>query len=141
MSVERLERLAAGLVGTKYTDLGRTPEQGFDCWGLYRWLRREAFGDDLPCYSDQYLNSKDQHAVAALIGLERGGWQDIAQAKARPGDMLVFKVAGQASHVGCLLTGPNFIHAFPGLATVCGTLTDPGWSRRKVETLRPETAI
>ena len=39
--------LATNLVGTKYTNNGMTPNEGFDCWGLY-WYFLTTLGFDIP---------------------------------------------------------------------------------------------
>ena len=36
------------LVGLPYKDGGLSPEEGFDCWGLTRWVVKQGLGVSLP---------------------------------------------------------------------------------------------
>lgn len=85
-----------GLVGLRYTDRGRSPEEGFDCWGLALWVYRE-LGIPVP---DQSL-----------------GWRRYfdflpADVAIQPGDVLgMVGLLGLIDHVAIAVSPSELIHA------------------------------
>ena len=51
-------------VGIPFSDLGRTREEGVDCWGLVRLVYDEVYGVLLPQLSDQYESAHHYRKVA-----------------------------------------------------------------------------
>ena len=87
------------LVGRLYKDGGSSPDEGFDCYGLVRWVVREGLGIILP---------------ETTIGWRRYG--EIIEGRPkeiRRYDLLFFcpTIPDVVTHVGIASDGSNFIHA------------------------------
>jgi cell wall-associated NlpC family hydrolase len=98
--------VALQYVGIPYVWGGSTPESGFDCSGLVKYVYREV-GVDLP------RNSRSQFKVGARIP---PGQVDALLL----GDLVFFGYGGDPSrvhHVGIYVGNGNFIHA-PGTGDV-----------------------
>lgn len=88
--------LARAQVGTRYVLGGETPDRGFDCSGLVRYLMA-AWNVALPRTAAQQARS----------GLAVG--KDTTSL--RPGDLLTFGRGKRASHIGIYVGEGRFIHA------------------------------
>ncbi len=88
---ERAARIALGAVGIPYEWGGESPESGFDCSGLVRWVYGR-LGVELP------------HNSYALYGEGRR----VSRARMKPGDVLFFEGLG---HVGLYLGRGRMVHA------------------------------
>ncbi len=84
------------LVGIPYKLKGRTPEDGFDCWGLVLWANKLR-GINL---SENPLGWRDRGAIL----------QEVKDYKRH--DILCLGYKGeQVEHVGVAINGTDFIHA------------------------------
>jgi cell wall-associated NlpC family hydrolase len=83
-------------IGVRYKFGGNTPESGFDCSGLVRWVFNRSWGVLLP------RRSMD---IATLgVPVEKGNL--------KPGDLVFFNTMRRAfSHVGIYLGDGKFLHA------------------------------
>jgi len=94
---DSLVAIARAQVGTKYVLGGATPDRGFDCSGLVRYVMA-MFKADLP------RTAARQASVGRSVG------RDTAQLK--PGDLLTFaKGKGRVSHVGIYVGNGRYVHA------------------------------
>ena len=94
---DSLVAIARAQVGTRYVLGGNTPDRGFDCSGLVRYVMA-TFKADLP------RTAARQAAVGRSVG------RDTAQL--RPGDLLTFaKGKGRVSHVGIYVGDGRYVHA------------------------------
>jgi cell wall-associated NlpC family hydrolase len=92
-----LVSIARTQIGTRYVRGGQSPERGFDCSGLVRYVLA-GFHVPLPRTA----------AEQALTGLAIG--QDTTQL--RPGDLLTFgKPKRGVSHIGIYVGNGRFVHA------------------------------
>ena len=96
------------LVGIPFRDGGRTPEEGFDCWGLVRYLYQQR-GVELPLY---LIDPQDRDAVNAEMMMEAARcWQQVSPPAI--GDVVLLELAeGVPNHVGIYIGGGDFIHAY-----------------------------
>jgi len=87
---------ALGLLGINYRRGGNTPESGFDCSGMVRYVFQSAMGLELP-----------RRAVEiSLIGVK------VDRSDLRPGDLVFYNTLRKTfSHVGIYLGNNRFIHA------------------------------
>lgn len=87
---------ALSFVGVNYRRGGESPESGFDCSGLVRYVFRESLGLSLP------RTSRDISRVGETIGRD----------ELQPGDLVFFNTLRRGfSHVGIYLGEHRFVHA------------------------------
>ncbi|VVG73447.1 peptidase P60 [Pandoraea apista] len=113
---EEITLEAMSLVGIPYRYGGNTPDSGFDCSGLVRYVVARAAGVNLP------RTTADMSGVGTP--LER---DDLAS-----GDLIFFNTTGRAhSHVGIYVGEGKFVHAPNSGGTVrLESLYIPYWARR-----------
>ncbi|WP_246185341.1 C40 family peptidase [Pandoraea morbifera] len=113
---EEITLEAMSLVGIPYRYGGNTPDSGFDCSGLVRYVVARAAGVNLP------RTTADMSGVGTV--LER---DELAS-----GDLIFFNTTGRAhSHVGIYVGQGKFVHAPNSGGTVrLESLYIPYWARR-----------
>lgn len=114
--------IAKSQLGTKYVLGGTTPERGFDCSGLIRYLAR-ALQLDVPRTAAQ------QATVGKAVATERK--------LLRPGDLLTFGPAKRPSHIGIYIGDGKYIHASTGAGKVIVADLD----RRNFRGMKPWTGV
>lgn len=83
-------------LGVRYKYGGDSPDKGFDCSGLVRWVFNRTWGMMLPRRSDE---------------IARSG-KEISRDQLKPGDLVFFNTLRRAySHVGIYLGDGRFLHA------------------------------
>jgi len=89
---------ALGLVGTPYRWGGNTPDSGFDCSGLIKYVYHDMAGISLP------RTTREMIVMPA---------QTVGQDKLQTGDLLFFATNGgsQVSHAGIYVGEGRFVHA------------------------------
>lgn len=113
---EEITLEAMSLVGIPYRYGGNTPDSGFDCSGLVRYVVARAAGVNLP------RTTADMSGVGT--SLER---DDLAS-----GDLIFFNTTGRAhSHVGIYVGQGKFVHAPNSGGTVrLESIFIPYWAKR-----------
>jgi hypothetical protein len=113
---EEISIEAMGLVGIPYRWGGNTPDSGFDCSGLVKYVLARAASVDLP------------RTTAEMS--ERG--QSIDPDEIAAGDLVFFNTTGRAhSHVGIYVGKLRFVNAPSTGGTVrLDYLTNPYWAKR-----------
>lgn len=113
---EEISIQAMGLVGIPYRWGGNTPDSGFDCSGLVRYVVARAASVNLPRTTAQMS--------------ERG--ESIEPDEIAPGDLIFFNTTGRAhSHVGIYVGKLRFVNAPSTGGTVrLDYLTNPYWAKR-----------
>jgi cell wall-associated NlpC family hydrolase len=87
---------AMTLLGINYKFGGNTPETGFDCSGLVRYVFKEAFGLNLPRRAEEISQKGQRITVDQLV----------------PGDLVFFNTLKRTfSHVGIYIGNNQFVHA------------------------------
>jgi len=91
------------LVGTPYKDGGRTLQEGFDCYGVVRWVLNESLDLGLP--SNPPHNSTWGHYLKVYR-------QPLAITVQRY-DVLMFSelIDGLVNHIAVMVSDTDFIHA------------------------------
>lgn len=107
---------ALSSLGVRYRRGGETPQAGFDCSGLVKWVYDRTLGIALPRRSEEIAQlgtAVDPHEL-------------------QPGDLVFFKTLKHAfSHVGIYIGDGRFLHApRSGEAVRLETLDEPYWQRR-----------
>ena len=110
--------LARAQVGRRYVFGGTTPEKGFDCSGLIRYITA-ALGKDVPRTAAQ--QSKVGLAVA----------RDTS--RLRPGDLLTFGNGKKVDHIGIYVGDGKFVHA----STKAGRVVESRLDRPHYKGVKP----
>ena len=113
-------------IGLPYLENGRT-EAGIDCWGLARVFYREQLNIDLPSYTDEYNGSHDP-AVIEAISRYRESWEKTETPNI--GDLCLFNILGEPTHVGIFVGNNKFLHSREGRDSVIETLDNTKWKNR-----------
>jgi len=115
-------------LGIQYEDFGRT-KKGLDCWGLCCIIAKEKFDYELPALNGKYLSASNGASVSDLVEFEKlKGWRKVTKYEA--GDIVVFKVAGFACHVGTYIGEGRFIHILAGSEVTIENLDSIVWKKR-----------
>jgi NlpC/P60 family putative phage cell wall peptidase len=117
-------------LGTPWRHRASEKHAGVDCLGLLRGVWRAVIGPEpeaLPDYSPAW---DEPGRELLLLALGRH-FVNVARADARPGDLLVFRMApgAPAKHVAVLEHGGRIIHAYWARAAVESRLA-PWWRDR-----------
>lgn len=114
--LEEVSIQAMSLVGTPYRYGGNTPDSGFDCSGLVRYVVSRAANVELP-RTTEAMGTRG-------VPLER---QQVAS-----GDLVFFNTTGRPnSHVGIYVGQNRFVHAPSSGGTVrLEDMTKPYWASR-----------
>lgn len=128
---------AQAWLGTPYRHQGSLRGEGCDCLGLVRGVWRALYGTEpeaLPAYSADWAERSGDEALWAAA---RRWLVEIPVDKARPGDVLLFRISpgAVAKHCGILSAEgppePRVIHAYWGRSVVESWM-GVWWSRRVV---------
>jgi cell wall-associated NlpC family hydrolase len=101
--------LARAQVGTRYRIGGQTPDRGFDCSGLVRYIM-SALSFSLPRTAAQQ----------AKLGQEVGKDRD----HLKPGDLLTFGRGSRITHIGIYVGDGRWVHASTTKGRVIETTLD-----------------
>lgn len=117
-------------IGIPYKDYGRD-STGIDCWGLACLVYREQFNIDLPSFSEPGIyDADDRTNIAEIIAQNTEGWSEVAVPEA--GDLVLFRIMGQPSHIGIAVSATHFIHAIEGHACAIESFDSISWKHRRV---------
>jgi len=95
-NIQELSMHALSYIGINYRHGGESPETGFDCSGLVRYVFRESIGLSLP------RTARDMSRVG----------ESVRSGELQPGDLVFFNTLRRGfSHVGIYLGEHRFVHA------------------------------
>ncbi|WP_060481728.1 C40 family peptidase [Pseudomonas sp. NBRC 111119] len=115
---------AIGLVGTPYRWGGNTPDSGFDCSGLIKYVYRDAAGISLPRSTREMIVMQAPTVDAKSL---------------QSGDLVFFATGGgsQVSHAGIYVGDGRFVHAPSTGGTVrLDYLSNSYWARAYLQAKR-----
>lgn len=113
-------------IGLPYKDNGRDTN-GIDCWGLARLFYKEQLNIELPSYSDQYIGATNSN-TKELILTHRDSWELVQDPK--PGDLVLFNILGEPTHIGIYLGNNQFLHVREGYDSVVESTQSGNWAKR-----------
>lgn len=121
---------ALELIGCAFTPGGDSPSEGFDCYGLLRYVRGHYF--DLPTpIAGAELERANLASTTRAIAATRasGAWRQVAPPGA-PGDCVLLgrRSASTPSHIGVALEA-GVLHAYGGARAVGGSVVLTPWPR------------
>jgi len=105
----------------KYSGRGR---DGLDCWGLVRLVHKDQFGIDLPSFTE--VDTKDKQSE--VISIAKEYWTPVAVEQA--GDVVVFNILGESTHVGIITKPGYFLHAYENQDVRVERLDSVKWKKR-----------
>lgn len=121
---------AEKLIGIPYKN-GGNDLNGFDCWGLFRYIENNFYGKDLSVIN---INNDDIIKVAKEFknNENRQDWKKVE--KPKDGDAVLLCHARYPSHVGVWLDidSGGVIHSVKGMGVIFSNLTSlklSGWGR------------
>lgn len=123
------------LIGIKFKDGGRNPDEGFDCWGLVCWYYREELGVELPDYMIGAYNSV---SISEKIGHAKGlGWHRLVdRTQLCRHNLITFNLdcdgnPSLTTHIGIWMQdGDRFLHAMNKTGVIQSRLGDSFWRLR-----------
>lgn len=115
-------------IGIPYLEKGRDAS-GVDCWGLVRLIYKNELQIDLPSFSAEYTQT-DTARIEELIAQYKEGWQETLEPII--GSIVLFRVFGNESHVGVVVSSTHFIHVRENQDSVIESLDSTSWARRRV---------
>lgn len=126
-------------VGIPYLENGRSTS-GLDCWGLVRLFYKQEFNIDLPSYLEEYSGSYDPK-LPQIIENYKDNWTKTCAPKL--GDICLFNMLGEPTHVGIYLGNTKFLHARQDQASVIESIQRPIWRNRLegIYTYTPKSSI
>jgi sulfur carrier protein ThiS len=115
-------------IGIPYKAKGRELD-GLDCWGLVRLIYKDQYNIDLPSFVDNY-EINDDLRIQELLHQYREGWE--ASETPQEGDVVLFRIFGNETHVGVVVDSTTFIHVREGSDCVLDSFTNTKWKNRVV---------
>ena len=124
----------ASYIGIPYAASARGPDT-VDCAGLVMLFYRQEMGIELPLAFYGPDADHEELAEVADDGMSSGQWVkvDVPQY----GDVLVFRMFGQPTHVGVYIGGDDFLHSVAGKDSCIERVSS--WYSRLVGILRWHT--
>jgi hypothetical protein len=113
-------------IGIPYLENGRSTS-GLDCWGLVRLFYKQEFNIELPSYVEEYSGSYDPK-LPETIENYKDSWTKTCAPKL--GDVCLFNMLGEPTHVGIYLGENKFLHARQDQASVIESTQRPIWRNR-----------
>jgi len=123
---------ALAWVGTPYRHQGNRKDVGCDCLGLVRGVWRALYGEALEepgAYAADWAEVGGAERLAEAL---RRHFREKPPAEAISGDLLLFRWRPHlpAKHLGILVDGESFVHAYEGAGAVVRSALVPQWRKR-----------
>lgn len=128
----------ADYIGLLFLGGGKTRD-GLDCWGLARLVYRERLGIELDDYSGLYLSDCAAKDIAPLIARAAAEpqWRCVDKESVEPFDVLVFRRASLAAHLGLVVDRRRFLHVNDDQILSCvQSYAEGPWSRLLIAAYR-----
>lgn len=118
-------------LGTPYRHQGSRKAVGCDCLGLVRGIWRALYGTEPEPVTPYTPDWAETGTGDRLFDAATRHCRQVKLEAARPGDLLLFRWRPHhaAKHLGILLAGERFVHAYEGHAVMVSPLI-PQWRRR-----------
>ncbi len=113
---DEIIRAARDWINTPYVHQASAKGAGADCLGLVRGVWRELYGGEPEIPPPYTPDWNERRGDEPLLGAAQRNMAERLHADAKPGDVLIFRVAadGPAKHCGIMSAPDRFIHAYAG---------------------------
>lgn len=113
-------------LGTPYKFEGSSLEEGFDCINLCVQVARDR---NVPMMNINHSHT-NIHTYHYLFNLRNTN--DFQRVSQQQDVLVVFRVAGEISHVGYMVTKDKFIHIMEDSKVTIESVSSPMWEKRVV---------
>jgi cell wall-associated NlpC family hydrolase len=105
---------AGRYIGIPFAERGRS-HAGADCWYFVHLVLKEQFGIVVPTYDGVgWVEGCDRGALARFMAEHRDEWRRIETGAEGPGDVVLMRYMGEATHVGVVVAPPLMLHCERG---------------------------
>ena len=117
----------SGLLGVPFTDKGRNPSTGLDCWGLVM-AAQERFGHRVP---DFQIPCKATEEIGGVVASELGRWRKVEVPE--PGDIVLMATdplkPDTIQHFGTYIGGDKhlFLHTREKTGAIISSIHHDFW--------------
>lgn len=121
----------ARYIGVPFKRHGRGPD-GWDCWGLARWVEAHHYGVQLPGFDAGFSDElyRDPERLAELVNMYRPLVDAQPVSVPEDGDLAVLTYRGHPSHVGVYVGEGYLLHVLARTGTVLDRITSIRNQRR-----------
>lgn len=125
------------LVGIPFSDVGESPQEGFDCYGLVVWVYKHIYGIDIPSYRHEEIEPMDSLSIqkAILRAYKEGKWE-LVDNPIEPSLLTIKNHPVYVNHVGVYVGDGKFIHSLKKVGVILSKVNDRFWSKRIVGVYR-----
>lgn len=119
-------------VGTPYRHQGSCKGLGCDCLGLVRGIWRALYGSEMEEPGPYAPDWAEAGGEERLLSAACRHLSEKATAESVPGDLLLFRWRPHlpVKHLGILVDGASFVHAYEGAGAVVRSALVPQWRKR-----------
>lgn len=122
--------MIAKYIGIRYEPKG-VPLESADCWTLCRYFAEKELGIHYPEFMydvETYLSEAADHIAEQYDHFLGKVWMAVSAGDFCPGDLAIFRVKGQVTHCGILVSPTIFLHTLRGRNSCVERLSD--WKER-----------
>ena len=124
------ENIASALVGIQFKDGGRTPAEGFDCWGLVVFF----YHLNGVTLEDYLIGAYESQKIDGMIENEAQRWLRVRQGDESRMDVMAFRIDNDhpswVTHVGVYVGCGRFMHCLQKTGVIISRLDDIYWRTR-----------
>ena len=118
------------LIGVKFTNRGRSMEEGFDCYGLVQEIYRR-YGMTIPDYTADFDDLEKVNALITSKTAITSNWRRIGKGEELPVPCLMAirfgTPSGIVNHTGCYIGNGHFIHIRSNIGVCVDRIDSPAW--------------
>lgn len=136
-------------IGIPFKEAGRDINEGFDCFGLAKYVYKKELNADLPDYNVFYRKTNDKllkkqvidNLVSAIENAD-DEWFDIKTLDNKPRDYdgVLIKIQGHVIHIGIYVNPNMILHCYDGTDVVLEKI-HPKWTNNVEKIIRWKNLI
>lgn len=122
------------LIGIPFSKDGESPQEGFDCWGLVRFVYKEFYGIELPDFNHSnihYLNGKKVHKIIEEEQNDEKLWEKLNEPE-EPCILAIKNHPLYINHTGIYVGRGKFLQSLEKVGVILSDIHDKYWSQKIV---------